>query len=326
MDAEKFYVYLNLDAFPAAWAAYRGVMCSAATVGTKGFRPFAYWPFGLLKRAANGDRLSLRRLEKELALEQIRRAHYPEKVSRLHGIYLWKTRDDAIRGERWRLTEGQYFAQEQLAEVEFYYTNRTEADTQWIDAHVLDDGYVLNRNDLSWAHKYWTGEGRNHEPHWEQIVEGRGLIRTTALRQRALQRIETDSPRLLGEAEIGRPAGELGSDLNVIAPFVVVDRPGILRANYFVDARDDTPEFMTKLGQHIVSLPKQNVHGRTLELLLPGIQYTADLRKEGFDFDLRLLSEEGRSQISYAVSPRDSFDWSSLRVASPPADGTRASA
>jgi len=83
-------------------------------------------------------------------------------VSRLHGIYLWKTKDDAIRGERWRLKEGQHFAPEQLAEVEFYRTNRTEADTQWIDAHVLEDGYALDRSDLSWAHKYWSGEQRSH--------------------------------------------------------------------------------------------------------------------------------------------------------------------
>jgi hypothetical protein len=260
----------------------------------------------LLKRAASGDRLSLQQLEKELALEQIRRGCYPEKVSRLHGIYLWKTKEDAIRGERWR----QHFAKEQLAEVEFYCTNRTEADTQWIDAHVLDNSYVLDRSDLSWAHKYWRGEGINREPHWEQIVEGRGFIRTTALRQRALQRIEADFPRLLGEAEIGRLAAELGSDLNVIAPFFVFERPGILTASYFVDAVDyDKPGFMTKLGQHIRALPRENVYWRALELLLPGIQYTADLRKEGFDFDLRLLSEEGRSQISSAVSPRDSFDW-----------------
>jgi hypothetical protein len=322
MKAEKFYVYLNLDPFATSWAVYRGVMCSAATVGTGSFRPMAHWPFGLLKKSANGDQLSLRRLEKELALEQVRRAHYQEKVSRLHGIYLWRTRDDAIRGERWRLTEGQHFAPEQLAEVEFYYSNRTEADTQWIDDHVLDDRYILNRNDLKWAHKYWTGERRNPDPHWEQILEGRGVIQTTALRQRALERIERDFPRLLGEAEIGRLAAELGSDLNVIAPFVVLGGPGILTANYFVDAGDHTPHFMTKLGQHIAALPRENVHWRALDLLRSGIQHTADLRKEGFDFHTDLLSEEGRTQISNVVSPRDSFDWTSLRLVPTPKDGT----
>jgi hypothetical protein len=115
MNAEKFYVYLNLEPFAAAWNIYRGLMCSPSTIGTKEFRGLAYWPFGLLQKAANGDQISLRRLEKELALEGIRRMHYPEKVSRLHGIYVWKTKEDAIRGERWREREGKHFAPEQLA-------------------------------------------------------------------------------------------------------------------------------------------------------------------------------------------------------------------
>jgi hypothetical protein len=326
MESDTFFVYLNLDPFATSWAVYRGVMCSAATIGTRDFRTLAYWPFNLLKRAARGDLLSLRRLEKELSLEQVRRAHYAEKVSRLHGIYLWRTRNDAIRGERWRLKEGQHFAPEQLAKVEFYYTNRTEVDTQWIDEYVLDDAYVLNRGDLSWAHRYWGAEARNDNPHWEQLVEGRGVIRTTALRQRALQKIETEFPRLLGEAELGRLAAELGSDLNVVAPFIVFKEPGILTANYFVDARDQTPDFMTRLGQHIQALPNETVHRRALELLRNGIQYTADLRKEGFDFDLDLLSEEGRSQIYGAVPSRDSIDWTSLQLISTPTVDPAASA
>jgi len=163
--------------------------------------------------------------------------------------------------------------------VEFHYTNCTEADTRWIDEHVLNDSYLLDRGDLSWAHSYWTGEAKDSDPHRELILEGRGIIQTTALRQRALGRIETDFPRLLGEAEIGRLAAQLGRDLNVIAPFVISERPGILRVEYFVDSRDHTEAFMTKLGEHIKSLPKQDVHWKALDLLREGIQYTADLRK-----------------------------------------------
>ena len=77
METEKFFVYLNIEPLPAAWAAYRGVMCSASSVGTKEFRPIAYWPYGLMRKAAAGDERARLRLEKEIALEDVRRRAYP---------------------------------------------------------------------------------------------------------------------------------------------------------------------------------------------------------------------------------------------------------
>jgi hypothetical protein len=148
-------------------------------------------------------------------------------------------------------------------------------------------------------------------------VNGRGVILRTALRQRTLNRIESDFPHLVGELEIGRLAAALGSDLNVVAPYVVLERPGVLTANYFVDARDDTDSFMTELGHYIAGLPREFVHWRALELLRSGVKHTPDLRREGFNFNLDLLSADGRSQISSVVSSRDNFDWSALRLVSP---------
>jgi hypothetical protein len=182
----------------------------------------------------------------------------------------------------------------------------------------MRDSYVLGYDDLLWAHKYWSGEEKSDRPHWEQIVEGRGVILTTALRQRALKRIEDEYPHLPGELEIGRLAAELGSDLNVVAPFVLVQRPGTLSSEYFLDARDHTADFMTRLENHIRMLPRECVHWVALDLLRNGILHTPDLRKERFELDLDILSNEGRLTISTAVSPRDTIDWSFLKLESTP--------
>lgn len=130
MPSKRFFVYLNIEPFPTTWATYRGSMCSASTVGDEHFRPIAYWPYGLLKRTATGCKQSLQRLEKEIAIEQIRRDHYTQQVSRLHGIYLWENEEDAIRCEsKWRQKEGQHFDRDRLVEVGFTYTNLSRVDT-----------------------------------------------------------------------------------------------------------------------------------------------------------------------------------------------------
>jgi hypothetical protein len=190
MKSARFFVYMNIEPLAAAWAAYRGQMCSASSIGTRDFRPIAYWPYGLLKGAARGCARSLQRLEKEIAIEQVRREYYPQQVSRLHGIYVWGTEEDAIRGEKWREKEGLHFDRENLVEVGFGYTNLSKVDTQWIDYFLINDDYRLNRANLSWAHSYWSGKKWDDNPHWELLVEGRGTIWGTVLRMRALEKIE----------------------------------------------------------------------------------------------------------------------------------------
>jgi hypothetical protein len=81
--ARTFWLYLNIDIFPAAGARYRGLLITSSNYGTKTFRPVSYWPASLLKGQQNT------RLQKELRLEEIRRDFNPRQVSRLHSIYLW---------------------------------------------------------------------------------------------------------------------------------------------------------------------------------------------------------------------------------------------
>jgi len=306
----RFFVYLNIDPFPTAWAAYRGQMCSASSMGTDEFRPIAYWPYGLLKRVASGSKSSLLRLEKEFALERVRREQYGYQVSRLHGIYLWESEEDAIRCEpKWRDKEGQHFEQDQLVEVEFSYTNRSRVDTQWIDHYVLNDAEPLDRCDLGWAHAYWKGERWNITPHWEILVEGRGWILGTSHRMKAFERIEDGWPHVVGQLELARLAAEIDSDLYNIAPYAFQPAPDVVRIASTIDVRDDNESFMQRVGNYIRTLDKSHVNGRALELLRPGILRTPDLRDLAFDFDATCLSSEDQACFPRVLSTRDAMPW-----------------
>ena len=181
----------------------------------------------------------------------------------------------------------------------FGYTNLSKVDTQWIDYFLINDDYRLNRADLSWAHSYWSGKKWDDNPHWELLVEGRGTIWGTVLRMRALEKIEAGWPQLLGQLEISRLAADLGSDLYNIAPFIFRSdqSPDSVRVQFCADGRDENDAaFWTKLGNHIRSLENSAVHWRAIELLRSSQQRRPDLTQEGVEFDLKLLSDEGRQQ------------------------------
>lgn len=205
--SRSFFLYLNIDAFPAAWSAYRGQLITSSNYGTVAFRPLSFWPLRLLQER----RVS--RMQKELMLEQVRRQFYPVAVSRLHGIYLWEDEQSARRGERWRDTEGSHYHPDYLVEVGFTYSRLSRVDTNWIDKYLLPDSVSAEKN-ADWMHKYWAGEAcPGVEPLWECIAEGRGLIYGTTIRMQAYEKVASAAPESLGQLELGRIAVEMGSNL-----------------------------------------------------------------------------------------------------------------
>jgi hypothetical protein len=228
----------------------------------------------------------------------------------MHGIYLWPSEADAIRCEsKWRESEGQHFDRNCLVEVGFSYSNLTRVDTQWIDNFLLNNDVSLDRNDLTWAHRYWRGDQWDESPHWELIAEGRGVIWGTTLRMKALKRVETSWPNLLGQLELARIAAELGSDLYTMAPFVFAKEDGVWRVDFLIDARDENADFMAKAGSFIRSTDRSAINWNALERLRSERQARPDLTGEGFEFDSSLLTPEGRAGISTLVSHRDSVTW-----------------
>jgi hypothetical protein len=163
--ARTFWVYLNIDVFPTAWAAYRGLLITPSNYGTENFRPLSYWPLHLLK-----DRQK-NRLQKELRLEEIRRVFYSHQVSRLHGIYLWGDVASAERGQkRWGAAAGTHFHPDYLVEVGFTYTAMSRVDTTWIDEYLLPDSIPLDQGNEGWMHSYWKGETTRRQNRFGSIL------------------------------------------------------------------------------------------------------------------------------------------------------------
>jgi hypothetical protein len=308
------HVYANLEHFGVAWSVYRGVIMSAATLGTASFRPLAYWPLGQLRKAATGDVLALTRFEKEIAIELVRREHYPEQVSRLHGLYAWEDEETAVRCERkWRQ---QHFSRENLIEIGFSYSRCSRVDTQWIDDFVLDD-YAVGHPDETWIHEYWRGEPRNEQPHWELILEGRGLYWGTTLRMKALEKVREHEPHSLFFLEAGRLAVLMEEhEVNSIAPFVIsAGHPDQFRVEFYLDHRlMQTAAFQTRLGQFIRQQPKEQVNWTALGRIDDEPLRVPDLRDQGFAFPASLLSARARAALATIVAPRNLTDWPEERA------------
>lgn len=312
MNKGNFHVYLNLNHFAAAWAAYRGVMLSVSTFGTGTFRPISYWPFDLLRKAAGEDQKSLIRFSKEMALEMIRRQHYPHQVSRLHGIYLWGDEESAIRcEEKWRPTEGQHFDRENLVEISFAYSNLSRVDTQWIDDFLVFNDQPLDGKDQLWMQSYWQGKPRNDKPHWEMIVEGKGLFWGTAYRMRAFQEVQRLEPTTVGYLESGKLATLMGDDnVNNISPFIFSgSKKGEVRVVYCMDHRKmSDPQFQIRLGKYVKTQPQAEVNWEALNLLRTN-PHVPDLRHLSFSFDTNLLAPEAKQVFWTIVTPRNFNNW-----------------
>lgn len=309
MDNAVVHVYANLEHFGVAWSVYRGVIMSAATTGIASFRPLAYWPLGLLREASRGDALSLARFEKEIAIEMVRRERYPEQVSRLHGLYAWENQETAVRCERkWRQ---QHFSHENLMEIGFSFSQSSRVDTQWIDDFVLAPE-ALGRSDETWMDEYWRGQSRNRQPHWELLLEGRGLYWGTTLRMKALEKVRQQEPNSLFFLEAGRLAVLMGEhEVNSIAPFMLAGgHPDQFRVEFYLDHRPmETAAFQTRLGDFIRQQPKEEVNLAALGTLDDRPLRVPDLRDQGFTFSATVLSARARGALGTLVAARNLTDW-----------------
>jgi len=309
LPSQNFFLYLNIDVFPAAWAAYRSTLITPANYGTPSFRPISYWPYNLLKTKRT------LRLQKEIEPELIRKTFYSAQVSRLHGIYLWGDEQSAKRGERWRETEGNHFHADYLVEVGFTYNRLTKVDTNWIDEYLLHDSTPLDRNCLDWMHSYRRGEPwPTAEPLWEYIAEGRGLVYGTALRKQAYEKVKTLAPDSLGQLELGRIAVEMGSDLYQLSPFIRQLSPTSFTVDFHLDSHDENDQFMEKAGDHIKRIMEKDrthINHEALDLLR-GDTRRPDLRSMGVAFDCSEFSIEAKTLIESLVSAHDGSIWSGL--------------
>jgi hypothetical protein len=309
---QVFWVYLNIDIVPVAWTAYRGVLMTVCNIGTKEFRPLSYWPLGLLKDHRRT------RFQKELRLEEIRREFYPHQVSRMHGLYVWGDCASAIRGQkRWGIAAGTHFQPDYLMELSFTYSALSRVDTTWIDKFLLPDTIPFDESNVDWMHAYWKGVPYpGSDPLWEYIVEGRGVILGTALRNKAYEIVRQKAPLSLGQLELGRIAVELGSELYHIAPYIQRIGKTKFMVGYFADGRQENDDFMHILGRHIAKADKSAINSDAINLLKE-TTYRLDLGHLSSEIDSSEFVDDVERFLRAIVSEYDGTKWGV--VSEPPA-------
>lgn len=241
------YAFLNITHPLCAWATYRAVLVSQQAASDQpGF--VSVWMATLLS-AANPGRTSF-----EFELERVRREKFPDRVSRLTGLYCFLSLEDAEKAANlWGATGNNHFRKEYLAELHLGdATGRDQLDSGWITYAPRDNDGFLTATD--WMKDYWSGKQYpGKDPIWETLVHGRVSVLGTQLRERAYDIVKerwTDSLCLL---EISRLAAWIESDLGNLSAYLRQDGDDLL-LEFCMDMRDaKDPEFLKRLGELLES-------------------------------------------------------------------------
>ncbi len=235
-----------------------------------GANVLSVWHAGYLMNAPH-DAGIRRRFSRELEIEAVRSSQCPDQVSRLSGFYAFEDADTARHAvEKW---DGA-FRDEHLVEIELDASARVSRyDAEWISL-------FLRSRESSWIAKYLSGQP-TERPIWELLIEGRGWVLGTGVRQGAYETVKRVWPASLALLELSRVAVELGSDLGFIAPIVTV-QDGWADLNLYMDFRDaKNPEFLERLRRY--EGPKNTADlNAASELVLP------DLREFSVRFQLTI--------------------------------------
>jgi hypothetical protein len=233
----RVFAFLNVDDPSVAWLVYRGVMVSAGAMTEQEHKVISIWHAKYLFDAA-GPKERAARYEAESEIERERVSSYPDRVSRLSGLYFFEDAESALRaGERWDAK----FREEYLAEIELVGQPKVARyDSEWITRRMDSD-------DRSWIPRYLAGEPLGPSPVWELLVEGRGFVLGTRLRRRAYETVKRQWPRSLGLLDLSRVAAELDSDLGLSVPLLWRDRD-LARLAWCILVEDlKNREFLDKL-------------------------------------------------------------------------------
>ena len=232
------YIFLDVDRPHIAWATYRGTLITPPSVENDTGRFVSWWQAELHRYSSH--------LKREAALEQVRTQKFPEKISRLNGLFCFLDKESAAMASRlW----GNHFKSENLAEVNLDEAKgRERLDSNWI---TYSDSETTMPSD-GWISYYWQGKPYpDEEPIWETLVEGKVTVLGVDLRTRAYQIVKEHWPDSLMFLEITRLGAWIGSDIGSINAFMTEDT-GNYFFKFFMDMRNaDNPEFLAQL-KHLI--------------------------------------------------------------------------
>ena len=263
------YAFLDIDHPLCAWATYRGVLVSAPK--QPGF--LSVWSAGLMRE-------ELPRIWRETQLEKIRLMRFPDRVSRLTGMFCFPD----LKSSEYAYSWGGHFRPEYRAQLhlEQHRALPISFDSNWITYAPHDDkGFVIDTAD--WMSKYWSGEPYpNGAPVWETLVDGRLIVRSTNIRKKAYENIKGEFPNSLAFLEIARLAAYIGSNMGNICAHID-QKSDEMVLQFLMDMRDATdPETLKRLGAVVADPSFVNSEDLKPQLSHGLFGQTPDLRTYGF--------------------------------------------
>lgn len=235
LDTDAF-VYLNVENPFVAWATYRGILVTPPK-DHQGF--VSVWYADLLQQVGSGHWIT------EMELEGLRRDKFPDRNSRLTGLFCFPDISSAKAAPLlWNSGAKGYYKLDNLAEINLSQASgRYALDSNWI---TYSRGADLDSEE--WMESYWLGlPYPREEPVWETIVEGRAIVLGTELRNKAYDVVKACWPDSLAILELSRLAAWAGSDLGSIHAFLS-DSRNHYSLDYYMNLEElDKPEFDSKV-------------------------------------------------------------------------------
>jgi hypothetical protein len=235
---KSLWVYLNLNDAAVAWACYRGVLFpSEFYIKSKpGLCPLGWRAYTILKYAAESNNKNI--VSSEVILEDVRRRYYPDKVSRLTGMFAFLSRESAIKGKSWGVG---HFEEEFLVELNIDPLREyTVVDSSWFTRYA-NEGLS---EDV--AHAYWSGRPNPEEEQlWEVLFDSPASICGTEVRMKCLELFRRHMPQVLPVLDLARRAVELGFTFGTVFPLLSI-KDDVVRVSFYIDMEDINNEDLQK--------------------------------------------------------------------------------
>jgi hypothetical protein len=232
------HIYLDISNPFVAWNVSRGGFVSADILFpnggfTQNSIPLSPWSESRFRQGNE------HRLESEIRLETLRQKEFPEAVSRLSGIFVFRSIEDLA--PLWALEGwGGHFEDTNLADCGVQANAISRLDSNWI-TEIMDGDGRLASDWQTMARQYWSGDclpGKT--PIWETIVSGGVTIWGTDLKARAQAEITRLYPQSSAAIWYSRIAFEVQS-LDGVAALVAVANEDYLEIDCrfrFVDGQN----------------------------------------------------------------------------------------
>jgi len=238
------FIYLDLNRPYVAWETYRGVLISADQIKIdieKNPSKISIM-FATIIRDCNNQTLS-----NELLIEQIRSNEFPELVSRLKGLFIFKDLKSAQNATVW----GGYYNRGNRVNIDVSTEiEPIRLDEKWISKFKKNEG-IITEDSIGDIRKYWSGEPYDGNPRWEYLINGTATIRSANVRNRAYNVIQKNMHGSIDILKLSRYAYELDSDLGHCIPWIQRIAQNEFKLQYFMnfeDAKNDV--FLKKLQKY----------------------------------------------------------------------------